>query len=83
MKQEQDNYCYLFTLASTNKATQATLKTLHTTLFHSWATATLLKASLPLPLLVKFNSSATASLLNKNSSELSLPLFATATFAGI
>jgi len=21
MKQEQDNYCYLFTLASTNKAT--------------------------------------------------------------
>jgi len=41
MKQEQDNYCYLFTLlilsclslASTNKSTKATLKTLHTTLF--------------------------------------------------
>jgi len=33
MKQEQDNYCYLFTLASTNTATLATLKTLHTTLF--------------------------------------------------
>ena len=31
MKQEQDNYCYLFTLASANKATLATLKTLHTT----------------------------------------------------
>jgi len=29
MKQEQDNYCYLFTLASTNKATLATLKTLY------------------------------------------------------
>jgi len=33
MKQEQDNYCYLFTLTSTNKTTLATLKTLHTTLF--------------------------------------------------
>jgi len=33
MKQEQDSYCYLFTLASTNKATQTTLKTLHNTLF--------------------------------------------------
>jgi len=33
MKQEQDNYCYLFTLASTTKATFATLKTLHNTLF--------------------------------------------------
>jgi len=33
MKQEQDNHCYLFTLASTNKATLARLKTLHTTLF--------------------------------------------------
>jgi len=26
MKQEQDNYCYIFTFASTNKATLATLK---------------------------------------------------------
>jgi len=33
MKQEQVNYCYLFMLASTNKATLATLKTLHFTLF--------------------------------------------------
>jgi len=33
MKQEQDNYCYLFTLASTNKAAWATLETLHNTLF--------------------------------------------------
>jgi len=33
MKPEQDNYCYLFTLASTNKATQATLKIFYTTLF--------------------------------------------------
>jgi len=33
MKQEQDNYCYLFPFASTNKATLATLKTLHNTLF--------------------------------------------------
>jgi len=33
MKQEQDYYCCIFTLASTNKATLATLKTLHTTLF--------------------------------------------------
>ena len=33
MKQEQDNYCNLFTLASTNKARLATLKTLHTTFF--------------------------------------------------
>jgi len=33
MKQEQDNYCYLFTLACTNKATLAALKTLHTPLF--------------------------------------------------
>jgi len=33
MKQEQDNCCYRFILASTNKATLATLKTLHTTLF--------------------------------------------------
>jgi len=31
MKQEQGNYYYLYTLASTNKATLATLKTLHTT----------------------------------------------------
>jgi len=33
MKQEQDNYCYLFTLASTNKTTLATLKTLRPNLF--------------------------------------------------
>jgi len=33
MKQEQENYCYLFTLVSTNKSTKATLKILHTTLF--------------------------------------------------
>jgi len=46
-----------------------------------WANVTLLTTSLPL--LVKFNSRATASvrLPNKNSSELSLPSFATAPFA--
>jgi len=33
MKQEQDNYCYLFTFACANEATLAALKTLHTPLF--------------------------------------------------
>jgi len=43
-----------------------------------WATATLSIASIPLLLFVKFNSGAA-----KNSSELSLPLLATAIFAAL
>jgi len=39
-----------------------------------WATATLKIASLPLSLFAENNSGATLPLLNKNSSELSLPL---------
>jgi len=47
------------------------------------ATATLLIASLPLPLFVKFNSGATAAITDKNRCEQSLPLFATAPFAAL
>ena len=46
-----------------------------------WATATLLIASLPL--FVKFIAALLHPLLNKNISELSLPLFATAPFAAL